>query len=125
MRNLFLGLAAALAISIPVAAQAQSYDPFPANPQCTIVEYICYTQYNGQEFAMTIPSGYSGRYILGITQVGSNHLVFMFDQKNDETAAWMVLGVGDRVQAAEGNLDLLIEVVDETVDMLGKLRYPN
>jgi hypothetical protein len=114
MKRFILGLVSALAVSLPVTANAQSYDPFPPTPGCKIIDGIaCYTEEDGNPFILTIPSGYNQRYMLGVTPVENGVMLFMFDRETDETVSSIMF---------HGDIDLKYEVLEESVDLLEAVR---
>jgi hypothetical protein len=132
MKKLFFSLLSATAIALsPVAVRAQSFDVFPTDAGCpVVVAFICRDFLpNGSPILYSIPSGYSGRYILTVNRVEQNNLVFMFDTQNQHISGYMVLDpnmeIVDRFNGRPGvggNLELLQEVIDEMVVMLGEIR---
>jgi hypothetical protein len=121
IKHLFLSAAIAL---LPMPALAQYYEPIPASFECSqIQQHFCYYSSNGYNFIMAIPDGYSGRYILSLTRIGvDNNVVFMFDQWTNEISAWMNINDRGNVLYVKGDINLLSETVDETVDMLNQVR---
>jgi hypothetical protein len=113
MKKLFFGFAAALAVSIPVAAQAQSYEPFPPTPGCQMVRQACYIEEGGTPFLLAIPSGYNQRYMLGITPTDSGFMVFMFNQET---------GTNDASMLVTGDPILLYETFEEALDLNRMMR---
>ena len=102
MKKFILGLVSALAVSLPIAANAQSFEPFPGDSSCSIINYICHsTLDDGSPFLAAIPTGYDGRYLISIEKHGVNNLVVVFDLENEQIAAYILV---DREGRLAGNL---------------------
>ncbi|WP_198807567.1 hypothetical protein [Leptolyngbya sp. BL0902] len=117
-----LALGAALAVLLPVTAQAQSYDPMPTR-ECTtgiIISFICHDQLNdGSPMLYAFPSGYSGRYVLYANKIPGGILSLIYDIWNEQPAAYMYFGGNNSGRPnAGGSIPLLEELEQEIIDIV-------
>jgi len=123
----FLGLlGSALAILLPVAAQAQSFEPFPSE-ECSglIVNYICHARVDGDPALYSIPTGFDGRLGLGAVRLGTNsNMFFVLDLQTEQIVAYIytddraVLIPTPSGMPSYNNPDLLGQVTEEMAELL-------
>jgi hypothetical protein len=127
MKKLFFSLLASAAVLLPVAAHAQSYEPFPQSEGCpVVVNRVCHgTMPNGSPILYAIPTGYDGQFVLTATRVGQGYLIFIYDGLEDQVAAYMYVDENAILMpslngrpAYGGSIDMLAQNSEEMVDIL-------
>jgi hypothetical protein len=133
MKRILVSLIGAISALLPLSLSANaqsfepSFEPFPNDIGCVVVNSICRTtSENGYPFLVAIPTGYQYQYLISVEKQGDNNLVVIFDLHVDQIAAYILVdntgALVDRLDNGSpgygGKLELLEENSIEIVALL-------